>query len=737
MSGRFFSPPFWLETLMNNISTKEYGLLHDFVLVLSLVILINTHRHRIRSVAATMADTLSPKTPKKLFKPSSKTKTTPVRRLNQSTSSTLSNTSATQQSYPRPPSSARSTVSSVEQSTESLRKVSPDDIFKTTNLAPLTDSSAVASGKLADLTGSDTASEPPIGLIDREGVVTPTPDLSQSAALPADAPASPNARKKLFRVKSTPKKSTSEISVDKPQESLKNAIESIPEAPPVPTEKLRSPAELAKYFEEQGYPEMSQFVTALIGDQTRSPSDTSDKAPAPSQATKSAGRMTDRLQNASPNPMDELPTDENLVAEPNERTKRAVADAAKDTTDKLDNPQATKSATSSSTKSIKGASDIPDLRQPKPADISKTAEGTFRKAQDKLPANVATNKMGEPDAAKISRTAQPTIPKSAAQLAGQARGVPDRSISHSSATSGFSSLTKSSMGSRGQSTAKSPSVGPDGTRYVDNMGSPTHIERRIEVPFQRPQKVVDNSPKPDKPSNGLGDVNDLPSTEGLPNVNDLPDIPDDDSQDPPEEVLDPSVHLSSTSITPIPKIPKITPIGSSPPVDLGRLAQGLSGHAVDDVGNVVDESGKVLGHATGDLPAMIGKKVSESGEVYGDEGEIIGYVSENFVNPPQPTEIPSEVLGGLKVDHEGNILDANGNVIGKFHQKPGANGALPPFMQSTTPQAEEKPKEEQKPKVNAHTGGSPSDIFLDVKSTTDGIQLTIRIPTTFSRQPQE
>ncbi|EMR69558.1 putative lea domain protein [Eutypa lata UCREL1] len=174
----------------------------------------------------------------------------------------------------------------------------------------------------------------------------------------------------------------------------------------------------------------------------------------------------------------------------------------------------------------------------------------------------------------------------------------------------------------------------------------------------------------------------------------------------------------------------------APPQNLPQLARGLAGKMVDDVGNVVDESGNVLGHALGDLPAMVGKKVNENGEVYGDDDELIGYVTENFTDSASATQNPGGPWGGLQIDHDGNILDATGSVIGRFFQKPGERGQVPSSGGNAQqdPEPAQNPKQEEKPKVNAHTGGSPSDIFLDVKSTTDGIQLTIRIPTTFGLQ---
>ncbi|KAI0175402.1 hypothetical protein BJ166DRAFT_588141 [Pestalotiopsis sp. NC0098] len=281
---------------------------------------------------------------------------------------------------------------------------------------------------------------------------------------------------------------------------------------------------------------------------------------------------------------------------------------------------------------------------------------------------------------------------------------------------------------------------------ADNMGKPAHINRRIDIPLPRPERRPSSKPGMDMP-----EVDKLRSTDGLNNVNDL--------EDPPEEFLDPSVHSPqqpSANISPVPKIQKVNPIDSQPPPELARLANGLAGYTVDDVGNVVDESGKVLGHATGDLPCMIGKKIADNGEVYGDNGELIGYVTENFTGHPAPAPDANKsgagasaskdtpLPGGLRVDHEGNILDASGNVIGKMHSKPTqpAN-ALGPFngkaedAPKTETNGEQDKPEGEKPKAKFEEGGIPADIFLDVKSTPDGIQVTIRIPTIFKQETRQ
>ncbi|KAI0155286.1 hypothetical protein GGR57DRAFT_464723 [Xylariaceae sp. FL1272] len=619
---------------MNTKTAIDSDLLRDVILVICIVVSLHCHANQIRHVATAMADTLSHATPKKLFKPSSKTKTpTPAKHFPPSTSSSATTPQPSQsrwrtsQRTSQSPSSARSTLS---QSTESVRRASPlDDVFQSTNLAPLT-----YSGKLAQSIGSD-ISDFRSGPIDSDALsFTDTLSRSTDDRSPSTRRTtgnfkgfSPSFKQKVSRARALSKRSTEGARGrldDTTDQSLQNSTSNLSEASSTATDKPEPVIDLAKYFLDQGNPEMSHFVSALLGGGPQSPSD----------------------------------------------VKRKVAEM-----------------------------DQKDTLQPS-GDVSKKADGAVPEAKANLSGVAPTNKVGEPDAASISGAAQPAIPSLDAQRS-----------------------------------AKSPPASADGTQEFDNMGRPSRIDRRIDIPLQRPKKVVE-SPTEGHAPGGLGDANDLPSTdelrstEELRSTDDLPAIPDDESQDPPEEILDPSVHSSSTSITPIPKIPKIAPIDSAPPVDLERLARGLGGHVVDDVGNIVDESGKVLGHATGDLPSMVGKKVSDDGEIYGEGGEVIGYVSENFVNPPEPTEIPSEVLGGLKVDHEGNILDSNGNVIGKFNQRPEQ-------MQSSSSKTDGKSKGEQKPKVNAHTGGSPSDIFLDVKSTTDGIQLTIRIPTTFQRKPQE
>ncbi|KAI1134250.1 hypothetical protein F5Y05DRAFT_417445 [Hypoxylon sp. FL0543] len=608
-------------------------------------------------------------------------------------------------------------------------------------------------------------------------LLTPTETVSQNT----DRPSAPESAKSAAELEegnaSSQTNSPVKSIAGKPRELLSSSTDDLPEVSN-PTDALNSPTDIAKYFAEQGNAEMSTFVSALSGKTTH---DQTGYVGNHVDSNGSASQIATDATKGAPETMEELPRDDSLVISPNERTKEALEEATREATSGIVNaaevtPRGNEAKPDLPSQGQNFAEKTPDV--PEPADVLKEAEGTMNDAEDQVSGLGPTSATGEPNTSDISKEAHVGIPK--ANKIGQDAGFADKTptlsqpVDTSKKTEGLTGGSKEQVSTHGpinsideagaSSVTKEAHVGmpngkgpggaerkspgsasgvlEDGTRVADNMGQPSHIERRIEIPLPRPEKVVNSPPQPNKPDTsniaaGLGDFEDLPGAEGLGSVDDLPDLP----EDPPEEVLDPSVHSPSSNISPIPKIPKITPIGMAPPPDLLHLAHGLGGNTVDDVGNIVDASGKVLGHATGDLPAMVGKKVADNGEIYGESGEVIGYVSENFTGQPAPADIPDNVLGGLKVDHQGNILDANGNIIGRFNEKAGKNGALAPFLKrpktSQSQPEDEKPDEEKKPKVNAHTGGSPSDIFLDVKSTTDGIQLTIRIPTTFGRQQED
>lgn len=153
-------------------------------------------------------------------------------------------------------------------------------------------------------------------------------------------------------------------------------------------------------------------------------------------------------------------------------------------------------------------------------------------------------------------------------------------------------------------------------------------------------------------------------------------------------------------------LPKIVPTSDQSPE---TLAEGLEGKYVDEFGNILDWDGTVLGRVEGDLPSMVGRPVSEDGKIIDLDGETAGYVSENYSKPPL-----KPLAGNLKTDDAGNIYNGDGQIIGKL----------------TPPEEKDGDKAPDSDKKSAATP-SPSEVYLDVKSTHDGIQLIIKIPTVF------
>jgi len=244
-------------------------------------------------------------------------------------------------------------------------------------------------------------------------------------------------------------------------------------------------------------------------------------------------------------------------------------------------------------------------------------------------------------------------------------------------------------------------------------------------------------------------------------------------------------------VAPIPKIGRIPRIERNNITSSGRpqfpryVTSSLVGKRIDEFGDVVDDDGKILGRVAGDLPSMVGRSVlNQRGDVLGDDGELLGYVAEVESakddsrvhtesetgdeqvppeNTPRQGRPDTQSMGdymnarnsAFHIDQEGNILDQDNNVVGSFHDynRMGPKPKRPVASEPKEPKAEEssepsKPKEKQQPAQEARPNAqswrkenpseSPSDIFLDVKSTHEGIQLTIRIPTVFpgGGQPQ-
>ncbi|CAK7233947.1 hypothetical protein SCUCBS95973_008768 [Sporothrix curviconia] len=267
-----------------------------------------------------------------------------------------------------------------------------------------------------------------------------------------------------------------------------------------------------------------------------------------------------------------------------------------------------------------------------------------------------------------------------------------------------------------------------------------------------------------------------------------PDTSDHEYDDPPEEEIIESEHspklLHPTTEESVPGEPRVktnfrdrgrTPAHVTPISKIGCIspmspvapAHGISTHSrpsfplsltsrftgktIDEYGEVHEHSGPddasdvpvLLGRVAGDLPAMVGRTVSnDKGDVLDDDGTLLGYIQDIEGHTPSQSldEYTGGVSSGFRVDAEGQIFDASGNAVGHMNQAPKGGMAASSNQRDGTKDEKKSPAGEgQPPSVNAESfqQGSPSDIFLDVKSTTEGIQLTIRIPTVFpgSGQP--
>jgi|UniRef100_A0A8H7K2B6 hypothetical protein len=120
---------------------------------------------------------------------------------------------------------------------------------------------------------------------------------------------------------------------------------------------------------------------------------------------------------------------------------------------------------------------------------------------------------------------------------------------------------------------------------------------------------------------------------------------------------------------------------------------------------------------------MVGRPVSQNGEILDTDGDVVGYVSDNYIQPER-----QELGNGLQVDGEGNIYNQDGAVIGKLNEPPNkdtkSSWPAKQRAESVPPPAPPKPA----------SAPNPSEIYLDVKSTFDGIQIIMKIPTIFNRE---
>lgn len=184
---------------------------------------------------------------------------------------------------------------------------------------------------------------------------------------------------------------------------------------------------------------------------------------------------------------------------------------------------------------------------------------------------------------------------------------------------------------------------------------------------------------------------------------------------------------------------------ASPGNTLDReVVAALQGKCVDEFGNILDRNGTVLGRVEGDLPSMIGRPVCEDGKVLDTAGDVAGHVSETWLDAAEEKHAENN-RKRLKVDDDGTIYDHNGAAVGRMKNNTASDAPRPPggresckFCGSRKDDADKSGGEANEANEAKEANGetsqstvtpSPSEIYLDVKSTHDGIRLIIKIPT--------
>ena len=93
----------------------------------------------------------------------------------------------------------------------------------------------------------------------------------------------------------------------------------------------------------------------------------------------------------------------------------------------------------------------------------------------------------------------------------------------------------------------------------------------------------------------------------------------------------------------------------------------LEGKVVNKAGNVVDEHGTVFGRiVSGDPKKMAGRKVDGQGQIWSDNGKVIGKAELIPGGEQEKAEGPFAGWDNLTVGKDGVVQDANGQIVGRL-----------------------------------------------------------------------
>ncbi|KAH9890168.1 hypothetical protein F4778DRAFT_796438 [Xylariomycetidae sp. FL2044] len=100
------------------------------------------------------------------------------------------------------------------------------------------------------------------------------------------------------------------------------------------------------------------------------------------------------------------------------------------------------------------------------------------------------------------------------------------------------------------------------------------------------------------------------------------------------------------------------------PEETPKEVSPMSGRRVNREGNVVDENGDVIGKlTTGELSQCAGKKIDDDADVVDPKGNKLGHCS-LLEEIPAPVDV--NPMSGRRVNREGNVVDENGDLMGKL-----------------------------------------------------------------------